>query len=297
MPVTENSRGIAAMMLAMAGFILNDTLVKLVSDHLPLGQIIFVRGLIATLQLMAICYMAGVFSQLGKLRHRAVVWRTMGEMAATIFYLSALFQLPIANVTAILQVAPLMVTAAAAVVFRETVGWRRWAAVLVGFAGVMIIVRPGLDGFNAWSFVALAGVAFVAVRDLSTRQLPKATPTLLVALLTTVCITTLGGGLVAVGGWQPMTVNDLTYLLFASIFIVVGYIFIIAAMRTGEIVVVAPFRYSIVVWAIVIGYLVWGDLPDAMTLLGTAIVVLTGFYAFLREQKLKARPTRSQEQA
>lgn len=288
MPMTENSRGIAAMMLAMAGFILNDAAVKYVSGHLPLGQIMFVRGLFSIVLLVFLCQALGVFKQLAALKHRAVIWRTIGEMAATVLYLSALFQLPIANATAILQVLPLAVTAAAAVFYRDPVGWRRWMAILVGFSGVLIIVRPGLEGFNVWSFVALAGVMFMVLRDLSTRQLPKVTPTLGVALVTTICVTVLGGGMIGAQGWVPMNAKDLKFLLLASGFIVVGYIFIIVAMRRGEIVVVAPFRYSIVLWAILIGYLVWEEIPDAMTLLGTAIVVLTGVYAFLREHKFDA---------
>ncbi|EFO30412.1 RhaT family protein [Roseibium sp. TrichSKD4] len=288
MQVSDNSRGIAAMLVAMAGFIFNDAMVKLVSESLPLGQIMMVRGGISVVLLTCLCYVTGVFKNLPVLKHKAVGCRMFGEMSATVLYLPALFQLPIANATAILQALPLVVTAAAAMFFRDPVGWRRWTAILVGFLGVLLIVRPGLSGFSAWSFVALGGVFFMAVRDLATRQLPKETPTLGVALLTMIGVSLLGGAMVLVQGWEPMSLKQLAYLFVASVFIIIGYIFIIAAMRTGEIVVVAPFRYSIVLWAILLGYLFWDEVPDLMTLLGTGVVVLTGVYTFLRERKLLA---------
>ncbi|GGB42044.1 membrane protein [Roseibium aquae] len=293
MDFRENGRAIGAMMLAMAGFILNDTMVKLTSDSLPLGQIIFVRGLISGALLAIACAATGVLRAVPRVIHPSVCLRTIGEVTATLLYLTALFQLPLANATAILQSLPLVVTAGAALFFRDAVGWRRWTAILVGFAGVVLIVRPGLAGFNSFSLFALAGVLFMALRDLATRRIPTAIPTLAVALATTAAVTLMGGTMTLVKGWVPMTAGSWLYLTVAAGFIMVGYVFIIAAMRAGDISVVAPFRYSIVLWAIVLGFLVWGDIPDAMTIAGTLVVVLTGIYTFFRERRLRhAGPVR-----
>lgn len=273
------------MMLAMAGFILNDVLVKLSAPHLPLGQIILVRGLICIVLMVAVCQITGAFRHFGQLRHKTVALRTFAEVMATLLYLSALFQLPIANATAILQALPLVVTAGSAIFLKAHVGWRRWTAIGVGFAGVLVIVRPGLEGFNAWGLLAIGAVFFMALRDLATKGMPKAVPTFGVALFAVLGVTVLGLGMTAVEGWQPMEAKTYIYLTGAAGFILIGYIFIIIAMRTGEISIVAPFRYSIVVWALFLGYFVWGDVPDTLTLFGTLVIVLTGIYTFIREQR------------
>lgn len=285
MDVRDNGHAILAMMLAMAGFILNDVLVKLSAPHLPLGQIILVRGLICIVLMAGVCQITGAFRHFRHLCHKTVALRTLAEIMATLLYLSALFHLPIANATAILQALPLVVTAGSAVFLKAHVGWRRWTAIGVGFAGVLLIVRPGVEGFNAWSLLAVSAVFFMATRDLTTKSMPKAVPTFGVAFFAVLGVTALGLGMTVVEGWQPMEAMSIFYLTGAAGFILIGYIFIIVAMRSGEISIVAPFRYSIVVWALCLGYFVWGDVPDTLTLLGTIVIVLTGIYTFFREQR------------
>ncbi|MEJ8474134.1 DMT family transporter [Roseibium algae] len=286
MDFRENSRAVMAMLVANAGFIINDSLMKLVSGHLPLGQMIFVRGVISIGLLLAICMATGVFRKAHLLMHPKVLMRSIGEVMATLLYLTALMKMPIANATAILQALPLVVTAGAAIVFKSSVGWRRWTAIGAGFTGVMLIIRPGFQGFDVWALVALAGVFFMALRDLSTRQMPAEIPTFGVSLMTAIGVTVLGGGLSLSETWQPMTTYDLMGLAGAAGFILLGYVFIILAMRSGDITLVAPFRYSAVLWALTLGFLIWGDVPDAMTMLGTMIIIATGLYTFLRERKL-----------
>lgn len=279
----DSGRAIAAMLLSMAGFILNDTLVKLVSADLPLGQIIFIRGMFATFLIFVVCVVTGVLPAFPHLLKRSVGLRALAEMVATILYLTALFNMPIANATAILQALPLAVTAGAALVFGDRVGWRRWIAILVGFLGVLMIVRPGVAGFDSFALIALAAMFAMAVRDLATRSMPSQTPTFGVALMTSVGVTLLGALLMGNSGWTPMSAFQIAILAAAAGFILIGYVFIIAAMRSGDIATVAPFRYSIIVWAILIGVVVWGEVPDAMTLAGTAVIVATGLYALWRE--------------
>ncbi len=288
MDFRENTRAIAAMMAAMLGFIANDTLVKVVSDRLPLGEIMFVRGLLAIAIVFAICIATGVLSEFRHLGHRSVPVRAMAEVGATLLYLTALFQMQIANATAILQALPLIVTAGAALFLGAPVGWRRWTAISVGFLGVLLIVRPGLAGFDSWALVALVGVFCMALRDLVTQKMPKAVPTLGVTMVTLAGVSAVGLGLATVEIWVVPSASDFGLLCTAAVFINVGFIALIFAMRSGDISVVAPFRYSIILWAIVLGYLVWGDVPDAMTLIGTGIIVLTGIYSFIRERKLAA---------
>ena len=169
-PPSDNRKGILLMMAAMAGFILNDTFVKLASEELPTGQIIFLRGVLATPLVLLLAWRWGAFARLSALRDRFVAWRTVGEMGSTALYLTALFNMPLTNVTAILQIVPLITTAAAAIFLGERVGLRRWAAVSLGLLGVLVIVRPGLEGFNAWSLVALAAMGFIALRTSSKRS-------------------------------------------------------------------------------------------------------------------------------
>ncbi|MXN67374.1 EamA family transporter [Stappia sp. GBMRC 2046] len=300
MDFRENSKAIVAMMLAMLGFIVNDTLVKVVSERLPLGEIMFVRGIIAIVFILGLSAVTGMLSQYRHLNHKTVPIRALAEVCATILYLTALFQMPIANATAILQALPLVVTAAAAIFFAAPVGWRRWSAIGVGFAGVLLIVRPGLEGFDSWALVALAGVFCMAVRDLATQRMPKNVPTLGAAAATLVGVSVVGLALSVRETWVVPTGNEFALLVGAALFINIGFSFIIIAMRTGDISVVAPFRYSIILWAIALGYLVWGDVPDVMTLAGTAIIVTTGIYSFFRERKLAsqaAKPLHAKSEA
>lgn len=286
MDLKENGKAILAMLVAMAAFIGNDALVKIVYETVQLGQIIVVRGLIAIIMIIILSYVTGVHREFRHLANRMVFLRALGEVGATLCYLIALMHMPIANITAILQVLPLMVTGAAAIFLGAPVGWRRWTAIGVGFVGVLIIVRPGVEGFDQWSILALVGILFMVLRDLTTRMMPVEVPTFGVTLVTCAGVLLLGFGVVGVEGWEPMTLVDLAYLAAAAACLLAGYVLLIVAMRIGDISLVSPFRYSIIVWAIMIGYFVWGDVPDALTLLGTAIVVATGIYTVLRERRV-----------
>lgn len=285
MDLRENGRAILAMMVAMAAFIVNDTLIKLASERLPLGEIIFVRSAIAGTVILAACLVTGTIRQLHHIKNRTVVIRTVAEIVSMLLYLVALFRMPIANATAILQALPLAVTAGAALFFNVPVGWRRWSAIIVGFIGVLMIVRPGLEGFDVWALVALASVLTVAVRDLVTRSMPATVPTLGVVLLALLSALVVGAGLFVTEEWVMPTQQELLWLAGAAGFLIVGFVTIIIAMRSGDISLVAPFRYSIILWAIVIGYVVWGDVPDPITVAGIVVIVAAGIYSLIRERK------------
>jgi drug/metabolite transporter (DMT)-like permease len=278
------------MAVGMAGFTMNDTITKAVSSEMNFGEVMLVRGLFAIVLIAALAFQQRAVRPLHTLMMKPVALRVIGEVGGTISFLAAITHLPLANTAAIFQALPLAITLGAALAFREPVGWRRWLAITAGFVGVVIIVRPGVEGFNQFSLFALISVIFCAVRDLATKKIPAQIPSLFITLLTTVAVTTAGGViLVPLGGWTPPSGRALGLLAFAAVLLLIGYQFVIMALRTGDISAVAPFRYSALLWAMLLGYLVFGDVPDGMMATGASIIVLSGLYAFYRERK-RERP-------
>ena len=211
--------------------------------------------------------------------------RTLAEVGAAYFFLNALFNMPIVNVTAIIQALPLTVTLGAAMVLKEPVGWRRFIAIGIGFLGVMLIVRPGGEGFSLFSAYALVAVLCVTIRDLAARRLSHDVPSLFVALTAAVGVTVFSFAGALFVDWEPMDGRDLANLGCAAVAIIGGYLFSVMAMRVGEIGFVAPFRYSSLLAALIIGFIVFGEWPDGWTQLGAAIVVATGLFTLWRERK------------
>ena len=288
----NNARGIVMMTLSNLVFILNDSLIKLAGERLPVGQVLVTRGAMALAVICLLLYATGQYRAWRMALNRLVVWRTIGEVAAAVLYLYALFRMPIANISAIGQVVPLMTTAAAAIFLRESVGWRRWTAVGIGFFGVMLIMRPGLAGFDVYSIAALASMGFITMRDLVTRRFAPGIPTLLVIAVTAAAVMLAGLSLSVNEVWPVMALREWMILLSAAGLLLVGYGTSILAMRYGEMSVVAPFRYTGILFAIVLGYVIWQDVPDAYTLVGIAIVVATGIYTFYRERRVSLATSR-----
>ena len=291
MPVlTDNARGALLMMASMASFTINDTFVKLVGDDLPLMQILFLRGLATTTLIGLLAWrLRAIELRLSGRDAALVALRTACEVGAAYFFLTALINMPLANVTAILQVLPLTVALGGALVFGESLGWRRLTAILVGFAGMLLIVRPGPEGFNLYAGYALVAVGMVTVRDLATRRMSSAVPSLTVTLAAASGVT-LFAALAGLGqDWAPVTMRHATLVGASAVFIMGGYLFSVLVMRVGEVAVVAPFRYTGLLWALVLGWAVFGDWPAPLTLLGAAIIAATGIYTMLREARLARR--------
>lgn len=280
------------MLGAMAAFVVNDAMMKLAATDLPTGQVIFLRGLIIVPVLAALMLASATHATLEMLCRPGIVARCAAEVAAAILYLSALFRMPIADCTAILQFTSLALTAGAAVFLGAPVGWRRWLATLVGLIGVLIIIRPGATAFNPYAALALLAVAFIAARDLITRRLGNDVPTIVIAFTSTAAVAVSSFGLLPFETWRWPSSAAMLALLGASAALLGAQYWIILAMRTGDIAVVAPFRYSIILWAIVAGFLVWREVPDFATWVGIAVVTAAGLYTFLREHRL-ARAARS----
>lgn len=284
---SDNMRAAILMNVAMFAFTANDTCMKLVSESLPLFQSIALRGAVTAVALVAIALHQGVLSF--RPARRDIGWigvRTVAEVLATLSFLGALVHMPLATLSAILQSLPLLMTLAAALLFREPVGWRRLTAITIGFVGVLIILRPGGEGFDRWSVLGLFSVICVVFRDLSTRGLSHAVPTALVALCAAVAVTAMGVVGTLATGWQPVGLREALLILGASANLIVGYMTVVMVMRVGEIGFVAPFRYMALFWAILLGFAVFGTLPDGLTWIGAGIVVATGLFTLWRERRL-----------
>lgn len=285
--MSPNTTGAILMMASMAAFVMNDMFLKLTDGAVPLFQLIFVRGLLATVLIFALAYQLGILRFSVSRRDKGIIaLRGLAEIITSYFFLNALFNMPLGNLNAIMQVVPLTVTLGSALFYREAVGWRRMLAIVIGLGGVMLIIRPGAEGFNVWSLYALAAVLCVTARDLITRQLSSEVPGMSVTLGTTVSVMLAAGLASTTQEWEPVSGQAALYICASAVFILAGYFFSIQVMRTGDVSFIAPFRYTGLIGAMIIGFLVFNEVPKPLTLLGSAIVMGMGLFTFYRERKL-----------
>jgi drug/metabolite transporter (DMT)-like permease len=287
MQISDNVRGVLYMCVAMAAFTINDTFMKAATQVLPLFQAITLRGVLTMVALIGVGVVSGgIRLRLSRADAVALAVRSLAEVAGTVLFLAALVHMPLANISAILQSLPLAVTLTAALVFGDTVGWRRMLAIIAGFIGVLIIIRPGGTGFDGWSLMGLGAVACVVVRDLATRQMSGAIPSVTVAICAAVSVTAMGLVGSAGGGWVAVDLHAALMIFGAASALILGYLFSVMVMRVGDISFVAPFRYTSLLWAIVLGWVAFGTWPDFYTLIGSAIVVASGIFTLVREGRL-----------
>lgn len=285
--MSTNFQGALLMMASMACFTINDAFIKATGGAVPLAQLLFLRGILATGFVAGLAlYQNALWARLPAWDWAMIALRSASEVGAAFFFLSALLNMPLANVTAILQVLPLTVTLGAALFFKERIGWRRMLAILVGFAGMLLIVRPGTDGFSIYSLYALAAVACVTARDLSTRRMSSAVPSMLVTLCASATVLVVSGVVSTTVAWVAITPALGWLVLGSGVFIVGGYFFSVQVMRTGDVSFIAPFRYTGLVWALGLGWFVFGDWPEPVTMLGACIIVATGLFTLYRERRL-----------
>ena len=297
----DNLRGAVLMTVAMFLFALEDMFIKLMAGAMPTWQIVLSLGLGGSAIYAVLILLRGQSLFTRQYLSFPVFMRCLGELIGTTGFVTALAYTPISSASAILQATPLAVTLAAAIFMREPVGWRRWRddgrwrrwrrVIIIGFFGVLLVVRPGMEGFNALSLFAVIGVIGLALRDISTRGVHGLVSTYQLSFLAflTLIPTSLMLGLVT---RHVPVVPDVTLwgLIIGSIvFAALSYYAIVAAMRIGEVSFVTPFRYSRMLFALLVGFFVFGERPDAMMLLGAAIIVASGIYTVLRERKLRIR--------
>lgn len=282
----DNMRGIMLMVLGMAGFAAEDMFIKLASAGLPVGEILVVLGIPGAILFAILAKSRGVDPFSKDFFHPAVMIRNVSEMIGSIGFVTALALIPLATATTILQAAPLFVTMGAALVLGEPVGWRRWTAILVGFCGVVLVIRPGFEGFEPNVLWAVLGVVALSVRDLASRKVPKSILSLQLAVWGFLAVGLTGLLMLAVtGGAKVPTATEALYLTGALAIGAFAYWTLTEATRVGEISVVTPFRYSRLLFSTIVGALVFSEFPDTYTLAGAGIIIATGLYTIMRERK------------
>jgi drug/metabolite transporter (DMT)-like permease len=283
--MSANLRGILAVLVASTAFVLNDALIKLVSAELPTSEILILRGILATLLLIAGVLVLGAARPIAILFTPMMLLRVGSAATATVFIVLSLRHLPLATVTVVLQVTPLAVIAGSSILYGEKVSWRRWAAALTGFLGVVLIVRPGGGSFGAAVYVLLTALLFTTTRDLTTRGLSHDIPSIFVAAASSAAIALAGLVLAPFDdAWVIPSTWTWGAMMISAVCLFVANTFMIMALRTGEIAVVAPFRYAPVPLAVLLGYLWWEDLPDTLGFVGTGLVLGAGLYTLHRER-------------
>lgn len=284
----DNYRASIFMVVSMALFAIEDMFVKRISDSLPVGQILISIGIggFVFLSILAASKRQNVFSP--KAFVGAVFMRNLGELIGTAGYVTALALNPIATVGIILQATPILVTIGAVIFLKEQVGWRRWVAIAVGLTGVLIILRPGTAEFRVETLWAVLGVVGLSVRDIATRRIRTN--------VTTAQLTAWGFGAVIISGLCTLhlgpppsmpTPQIWVELLGALIFGMIGYALLTISTREGDLSVVAPFRYSRAVFALIIGVLVFSEKIDQTMMIGAALIIGSGLYSLAREAHLR----------
>ena len=283
--MVDNTRGILAMSAAVLVFIFNDALIKLAAESVPAVQAIGVRGVFATLWCALALLVTGAWRQLRWAAHPRIVFRGVLEAGSAVFYLIALFHIPFAIANAVNLSTPVILTVLAVLILKEDVRWRRWSAVIVGFLGVLLVIQPHPGDLNAWTWLALLGTTIGCFRDILVRFLPVGIPTLVVSFTSALVVAVAGCGWAAIEGWQPMNGRAIGFMLGSSLLLAMGYQFVVIALRSrGEFSVIGAFRYASILWALAIGYVVWGEMPNALALSGIAVIVAAGLYILRRER-------------
>ena len=275
--MSENLRGALIMMACMSAFVLNDAFVRLAGNSLPLAQILFLRGVLTTLILLTFAIYLGTFEvRVIKKDKWKIFFRSVAEALAAYFFLTAVLNMPFANVTALLQILPMTVTLAAALVFKEKVGVIRIILIVIGFLGVMLIINPSSDGFNLYSGYALIAVILITMRDLITRKLSVEVPTLLPTVSASFGVLLFSIILLAKTPMQPLNIQNSFFIILAAFFIIFGYYTAVLVMRVGDISFVSPFRYSAIIFALIIGSIFFKEWPNLSSFIGICIVTVAG---------------------
>ncbi|MDF3606986.1 DMT family transporter [Paracoccus sp. DMF-8] len=285
----QNFRGAILMVLSMAFFAAEDTFIKILTGNLPYLQVLTSVGVLGFAVFFAMLRLKGGRFLTRDLLDPVVVLRTLGEVVGSIAFVIALALSDLSTTSAIPQALPLMVVLGAALFLGEPVGWRRWSAICAGFIGVLLIIRPGGEGFTLVSLLALLGVVGLAVRDLVTRRIPSHIHSDQVSALAFLALAGASMLLAAImgQGFVVPTVPQASMIAICIVFGVTGYSLLVAATRISEIAAIAPYRYTRLVFALILAFFVFGERPDGMTLIGAVIVVASGCYTMWREARQK----------
>ncbi len=280
----QNRRGIIAMLMAMLLFCCNDALMKLAREGFPVGQAVALRTAFAIVAGFVLIVVMGDWRKLS-LGLRPLVLAPAGvEALGALTFNWALGLLPLANITAIVMASPLLIVLLAAVLRIEAVGWRRTLALAVGFLGVLVVMRPSADGFSTAALIALASTGLVAIRDLISRLIGGDIPSTVISLVAMVAVGLSGLGMGLVETWESPWRIEMLYLVLAALLVTAASFCIIGAFRNTDLGVVAGYRYSVVIIAVLLGWIVWGETPDLVALAGISLIVSSGLYALRRQR-------------
>lgn len=284
----NNRKGILFMLAAMAGFTIEDAFIKHLSSSISIGQILMVIGFCSAVFFALMAVSRGHQLLAPHVWTRTTCIRMVAEAIAALAFVTSLSLVPLSTVAAVFQVTPLTITMGAALFLGESVGWRRWTAVCVGFIGVLLIIRPGFGGFNPSVLWVLLAVLGVAVRDLATRVIPSNVESSIISFQAFSSLVVAGGLCLLVSSqvMAPLAGDTLVYFGCAIVFSMSGYYAIVSAMRVGNASIVASFRYSRLLFSLLVGVLIFDEQVDSLTLVGSAIIIGTGLYTFLREHRL-----------
>ena len=275
------------MMMSMACFAVEDTFVKLLSARLPATQILFSIGFGGALITLVLAIVLNVNLADKILLNKHVISRTIADLFGALSFTSAMVLIPMSLLASILQATPLFVTLGAAILLGEKVGWRRWSAIFIGFLGVIIILQPGYGSFQLASLLGLAAVLCLALRDVITRDMATEIPTLTVTFYA--CLAMGSAGFIAYPFFGPPimpTTYEAIILICAAIIGLTGYFLLVLATRKGDVSVIAPFRYSRLLFSLGLASLILGEKLTLPILLGGLLVVSSGIYTFGRERRL-----------
>lgn len=283
----DNLRGILLLVLAMACFAMEDMFVKTASAHMSIGQILGLLGIGGGIAFAVLAKSSGHRLFSASSLHKTVILRNLGELIGTLSFVTAITTSALSTSTAIFQAAPLATTLCAAVFLKEPVGWRRWSAIAVGFVGVLLIVRPGSASFEPASLFAVGAVVGLAARDVATRVLPRDISSQVIACYAFAVIGIAGFALQLFEDtfFVPMDAADWGNIIGALLFGMAGYLALTVAMRVGEMGVIMPFRYTRLIFAMIIGMTFFGERPQLLTYVGAAIIITSGIYTLFRERK------------
>jgi drug/metabolite transporter (DMT)-like permease len=285
---SDNVRGIMLMIVARIMFAISDSFTKLTAEGaLPPTEVLTLRNLVALPIVLLMAWRLGGLGHFGgALKNPALLWRSLVEGAGLLAFVIALPHVTLGQSTVLLLTMPIILVALSALIFKEDVGWRRWTAIFVGFAGVVLVAGPVTGTPNLYLALTLVTAVTWAVRDLITSRIVGRIPSVTVTLFATLAGLAVGAPGAAVETWRTVGATDTLYLLAAGSFVAAANFLYISALRTGAVSVVAPFRYTGAVWGILLGFLIWGDIPDLAGLIGTFFIIGSGLYTFFRELEL-----------
>jgi drug/metabolite transporter (DMT)-like permease len=281
--IGDNSRGIFALTASMLAYAVSDVCTKLVAKTYPFGETIAVRGFFTIIVVAIVLGLSSYWRQVPRVLTKPVLLRSVFDALASALYIAALINMPIANAAALNMAHPLILVALSVIFFEEIVGWRRWSAVIVGFIGVLFVVKPTPEAFNIFALVGLGAPFFGSLRELATRRLDPTLPSMAIAFISVIALTLAGCAVGLTEGWRPMGMRELGYLSFAACFFSLATYLVVLAFRTSEISAVAPFRYTFLIWAGLAGYLAFSEVPDRWSIVGAALIVGSGLYTLHRE--------------